>query len=107
MSTCCISSIKEPFGAHYQNDVCFDLTDLPNRHEKMVALAMEEANNSDMLYHLGAVFSYNGSAVATGYNDKSRHRFNKQDVCSMHAELSVLWQVVPGTHQIKWYEKGP
>ena len=56
--------------------------------------------------HLGAVFAYNSTPVATGCNGGGRQRFNKQHVCSQHAELSVIWQVVPGTHQIKWYEKG-
>jgi hypothetical protein len=79
---------------------------LPKRQSYTFGLAYEKASDSDMYQKLGAVFSYNGRPVATGCNNGHRQRYNKQVVCSGHAELSVLWQVVPGTHQIKWYEKG-
>lgn len=89
-----------PFSAKY------DLSRLPGRQEKFFNVAVAHATDSDMYQQHGAVFAYNGTVVASGSNQGKRQRFNKQNVCSAHAELSVLWQVVPGTHQIKWYEKG-
>lgn len=84
----------------------YDINSLPSKQNKFFVLARSEAQNSKMLSQLGAVFAHNGSPVATGCNDGMRQRFSKQNTCSTHAELAVLWQVVPGTHQIKWYEKG-
>lgn len=69
------------------------------RHQKMIALALYQALQSDLQYRLGSVFVSSGKVVATGHNNGVRQRFNKQNVCSTHAELNVLWKIIPGKHQ--------
>ena len=85
----------------------FDINDLPGRQEKFYSTAYAEAQKSKLSYQTGAVMTYNATPVGAGFNDIGRTRVRKQNVCSVHAELAAMRCVVPGTHQIKWYEKEP
>ena len=81
-----------PFSAKYNIDA------LPGRQAKFFAIALGSAQDSDMYQRHGAVCAFNSEVVASGCNEGKRQRFNKQNVCSAHAELSVLWQYVPGKY---------
>jgi tRNA(Arg) A34 adenosine deaminase TadA len=77
----------------------YDINSLPKRHNTMYHIALNEALQSKMLMRVGAVGSYNGDAVASGFNN-DRTRAKKQFFCSEHAEIAVLCELLGGTHQI-------
>ena len=72
-----------------------------NKINTFMEKAAEQANYSDMPQKHGAVIVKGGKVLVGGYN-QNRTRMNKKNVCSVHAEVLALNNLM----KQQWFEKG-
>jgi deoxycytidylate deaminase len=84
--------------------LCLSRSDVSQRKQRFIVLAIEEAKKSTMLFKHGCVAVWSGKAVAAGYNqlrNYSKHRFVQKCYC-LHAEVACLMSIKPQQrHMIK------
>lgn len=62
--------------------------------EKMLSIAIEEANKSKMVRRHGCVISYKKKLISKGHNHY-RSKFKGEDnLCSCHAEMHAMKRIV-------------
>lgn len=62
--------------------------------EKMLSIAIEEANKSKMFMRHGCVISYKKRLISKGHNHYRSKFKGEENLCSCHAEMHAMKRIV-------------